>query len=456
MRPAGALLAALALLALPGAAAPDTLDAIARDYVRLALEAGERDPGFVDAYYGPPAWAAAAKARPRTVAALEADARTLLARVEAIAPPAPQRARRASLIGQLRAAATRMAMVGGRRFAFDDEAEGLFGVRPVVAPLASFDPLLARMDALLPGAGPLAERYAAWRRTVIVPRDRIERVTALAIAECRRRTVPHVPLPRGERFTLGLASDKAWSAYNYYLGGYASRIDVNTDRPVTVANTVDYGCHEGYPGHHVYNALIERDLMRGRGWIEYAVYPLYSPQSLIAEGSANHGIDLAFPEGSAAFERERLYPAAGLPPPAARDAEIASLDRRLNPARFAIARDYLDGRIDRARAVALFARYRLVPPAEADGGVRFFDQYRSYVINYGYGRVLVAAAVAPGRTAAARWARFRRILSNPTTPADLVAMAKDRGEGPGRTASPADEPMTGYRPLGRDTARSGR
>ena len=63
------VLTALALLAaLPAAAqAPrrDSLDAIARDYVRLALEAEQRDPGFVDAYYGPPAWAAAWPRSPR-------------------------------------------------------------------------------------------------------------------------------------------------------------------------------------------------------------------------------------------------------------------------------------------------------------------------------------------------------------------------------------------------------
>src|SRR6218665_2322597 len=48
-------------------AAPDSLDAVARDYVRLVLELGERDDGYVDAYYGPPALRAAARANPRTL-----------------------------------------------------------------------------------------------------------------------------------------------------------------------------------------------------------------------------------------------------------------------------------------------------------------------------------------------------------------------------------------------------
>lgn len=423
------LLAVLLMAPVPAQAQRiDRLDGIAQDYVKLALEAEQRDPGFVDAYHGPAAWAAAAKANPRPTARLEADARALLARAEAIAParlrPA-DRERRAVLIGQIRAAATRLAMVGGRKFTFDDEARGLFGVTPVIAPLASFEVLLAKMDALLPGTGPLLGRYTAWRASSVVPVDRIERVTTLAIAECRRRTVRYIPMPAGERFTLGLASDKSWGAYNYYKGDYTSHIDINTDRPVTIAATVDYGCHEGYPGHHVYNVLLERDLLKRRGWIEYSVYPLYSPQSLIAEGSANYGIELAFPGGSESFESTTLRPAAGLAAAGAKDEAIRELSKDLGKSRYAIAREYLDGRIDRARAVALTARYRMIPLAEAEGGVKFMDQYRSYVINYGYGRDLVAAAVeAAGRSRAARWSRFRTILSTPTTPADLVAQAR--------------------------------
>ena len=55
------------LLLLPAAARADSLDAIARDYVRLVLEIGERDSGYVDAYYGPARWRRAAHARPRTL-----------------------------------------------------------------------------------------------------------------------------------------------------------------------------------------------------------------------------------------------------------------------------------------------------------------------------------------------------------------------------------------------------
>ena len=98
-------------------------------------------------------------------------------------------------------------------------------------------------------------------------------------------------------------TDKPWSGYNWYQGGGRSVIQVNTDLPITIDRAIDLAAHEGYPGHHVYNALLEKHLVDGRGWVEFSVYPLFSPQSLIAEGSANYGIDVAFPgEERLAFE----------------------------------------------------------------------------------------------------------------------------------------------------------
>src|SRR4029453_8739114 len=71
--------------------------------------------------------------------------------------------------------------------------------------------------------------------------------------------------------------------------------------------------HGGYPGHHVYNVLLEKTLVKDRGWTEFTVYPLFSPQSLIAEGSANYGIDIAFPgHQRVEYEKATLFPLAGL------------------------------------------------------------------------------------------------------------------------------------------------
>ncbi|HYD38697.1 MAG TPA: hypothetical protein VEA60_13855, partial [Allosphingosinicella sp.] len=395
-------LALLAALLLAGCAsigpARDSLDSIARDYVKLQLAIGEKEEGYVDAYYGPPEWQAQAKLKPQALPELAARAGVLAVRLRSLADnrlEPLERRRRDFLLANLRSASTRLRMMQGEKLAFADEAEGLFGVRPAVKPLAAYDPILARLERLVPGSASLAERVDAFQERFNIPSERLEPVIRAAIAECRRRTLAHVALPASERFTLELVTGKSWGGYNWYKGGSTSLIQVNTDLPVRIGRAVDLGCHEGYPGHHVHNVLLEEKLAGGRGWVEFSLYPLYSPQSFIAEGSANYGIELAFPGGDQlAFETAVLYPLAGLPTAgAARYLELQAAMKDLAGARFTIAADYLDGRISRARAVELTRKYQLVSPARAERSVAFIDQYRSYVINYGLGLDMVRAAV---------------------------------------------------------------
>lgn len=404
----------------------DNLDEIATDYVQMQLEIGEREPGYIDAYYGPAEWQEAAKSAPRSLEQLAREAADLTQRANAVdadaLDPMEQR-RRAFLLAQLKAAETRLRMLRGEKLSFADEAEGLFGIRPELEPLSTYDPVLARIDALLPGSGTLADRVDAFQNRFTIPEDRLKPVFDAAIAECKRRTLQYIALPPGETFTMEFVTDKPWSGYNYYKGDATSLIQINTDLPIRISRAVDLGCHEGYPGHHVYNMLLEQNLAKDRGWIEYTVYPLYSPQSLIAEGSANYGIDLAFPgEQRLNYEVGALYPLAGLPTADA-DKYLALLDamRDLAGARFTIAADYLEGRIDREEAVALAQKYQLMSKARAEQTIDFTETYRSYVINYGLGQDMVRAYVeAAGDTPAARWEAFEKVISEPTLPSDLL------------------------------------
>ncbi len=409
----------------PGASPPatDGLDAIAADYVALILEIGEHEPGYVDAYYGPPEWAQAAKDNLRPVPELIAASHGLTARLNAITPAGlepDRRQRRAYLLAHVSAAEARLRMLSGEKMGFADEAFALFGVRPELAPLSSFDPVLARIAALVPGEGALADRVAAFRGTFAIPKDRLDVVMRAAIAECRARTVRRIPLPANERFTLEFVTDKAWSGYNYYKGDANSLIQINTDLPIFIDRAVDLGCHEGYPGHHVYNLLLERTFVRERGWVEMSVYPLYSPMSFIAEGSANYGIDLAFPGAErGAFEREVLYPLAGLDPAqAAVQGELLTLTRALGRAEYTIADDYLSGRADRETTLDRLQTYGLTSRERATQRLAFIDTYRSYIINYGLGRDTVQAWVE--RQGPDHWAGMATLLSSQTLPVDLM------------------------------------
>jgi len=71
--------------------------------------------------------------------------------------------------------------------------------------------------------------------------------------------------------------------------------------------------------------------------------------------------------------------------------------------------------------VRLTQKYQLMGADRARQSVAFTKQYRSYVINYGLGRDMVAAAVeSAGPDEASRWKRMEEIISEPTLPSDLI------------------------------------
>ena len=260
----------------------------------------------------------------------------------------------------------------------------------------------------------------------MIPRDKVDAVFKAAIQGCRERTLrARAAAGVGDASRSSTSPNKSWSGYNWYQGNFRSLIQVNTDLPIYIDRAVDLACHEGYPGHHVYNALLEKHLVRDRGWIEFSVYPLFSPQSLIAEGTANYGIEVAFPGPERiAFERSVLFPAAGLDAAQGRGVlPRAGLVDQLAYAGNEAARRYLNGEIDRAAAAAWLERYALMPKERAEQRVRFFDQYRSYVINYNLGKDLVRRFVesAAGADAsdARRWEEFEKLLSSPRLPSTL-------------------------------------
>ncbi len=406
---------------------PSALDAVARRYVFLVLELGHHDPNYVDAYYGPDSLRAAAAAESLSVAQVRASAESLIAVLGDSVPAYPDslvRMRHRYLRTQLGSMAARARLVGGEHFSFDEEAKALYDVDPPHYPGAHFDSLLTRLDSLLPGPGPVADRVQQFRKKVLIPKARVDTVFKAALAACRSRTLAHMTLPEGERFDLEYVTGKSWGGYNWYKGGFHSLIQVNVDLPIALDRAIDLACHEGYPGHHVYNASLERALVRGRGWVELSVYPLFSPQSLIAEGSANYGIQMAFPGAEqAAFERDSLFPLVGLDPALAeRNAAIRRAVDGLDYARNEAARRYLNGELDAAGAAAVMQRYLLMSAETAKKSVQFIDIYRTYVINYNLGQDLVAAWVERqgGDDPAKRWQAFEGLLASPRLPGDLV------------------------------------
>ena len=424
------------------------MNSLAEQYVRLVLAVGQHDADYVDAYYGPAAWRTEAEAAKLPLPEIALRAATL---AQALAAAKPRtradeltQLRHQYIARQLESLRARVAMLSGTKLRFDEESKALYDAVAPTHTEAEFAKVLAQLEKKLPGRGPLVDRYDGFRTRYVIPRDRLDATFKAAIDGCRTRTLQHIQLPAGESFRVEYVTGKSWSGYNWYQGSYRSLIQVNTDLPIYIDRAIDLACHEGYPGHHVYNVLLEKNLLRDRGWVEFSVYPLFSPQSLIAEGTANYGIDVTFPRAERIdFERRRLFPAAGLDAAGAAEYyEVVALVDQLSYAGNEAARRYLNGEIDAKAAVDWLETYGLYARPRAEQRVRFIDQYRSYVINYNLGKDMVAAYIeSRGESGDRRWAEFARLISSPRLPSALALNPKAQSPKP-RAQSPKPQNET--------------
>jgi hypothetical protein len=422
----------MAASALANAAPATTIDALSRNYIHLSLAMTPHDSNFVDAYYGPARFQEDVLKSPLTLEQIKTQAQALKADLNAQEKPganAIEGLRIEYLKKQTDAMLARIDMLQGRTMRFDDESAVLYNAVAPHYDRNHFDAIIKQIDTLLPGPGTTVERVNAFRSQFVIPRDKLLPVFETAIQECRKQTLKHISLPEGENFKLEFVTGKVWSGYNWYKGNFQSLIQINVELPIYIERAIDIGCHEGYPGHHTYNALIEKNLVNDRKWLEYSVYPLYSPQSLIAEGSANYGVEMAFPDAlKRSFQRDVLYPMAGIDPALFDKYDaLLKLTAQLSYAGNEAARDYIDGKMTGQQAMDWLINVELYPIEKAPQRIKFFDANRSYVINYNVGKDLVKNYVeyqsrdakTESEKLELRWQKFQQLLSTPMLPGDL-------------------------------------
>jgi len=409
------------------------MNLVAEDYVKLVLEVGQYLPGYVDAYYGPAEWKPDKKNKrkvdPALIAELNKKSDNLLNQLEQLGElnaTELETLRYRFLYKQLLSIKGIIAIISGVEFPFDTEAKILYDAEPPVYSKEHFQNIINKLDKLLPGKGGIYDRYVKFRNKFKIPPDKLDAVFSAAIGECRKRTLERIKLPDNENFKVEYVQDQPWGAYNWYKGNSFSVIQVNTDLPAYIESAVGLASHEGYPGHHVFNSLLEKALTKEKGWVEFSVYPLFSPHSLLAEGTANYGVNMIFPGNSRLkFEKEVLFPIAGLDSSLANQYyNIRELTKELGYAGNEAARNYLDGNWNPEETENFLVDYTLCSKERAEKKIDFYDKYRSYVINYNYGQNLIEKYIKknggtddnPDR----KWELFEKLLSTPQTPSGLI------------------------------------
>ncbi len=387
---------------------------LAETYVRLAHGIGAHSEGFIDGYGGPEEWADAVL---RPLPELNAQADSLADLVAA--EPDADRAR--FLKVQLRAMQTMLRLLGGENLPYADEVRGLYDISPLRTPESTFEAAHAALHSALPGSGSLTGRLDALRNRVAVQRADVLKVAAPILHELRQRTATLLPLPEGEDFSIGLVQDKPWGGYNWPLGNFHSRIDINVDLPVSLTGLPDLLAHEGYPGHHTEHALKELHLSRKLGWQEHSIQLLGAPECVVSEGVAMNALQAVMTRDEVdAWLTGELSALAGVD--AGDVSAMLAAGRAMDglegvPGNAAILL-HEEGRTE-AELLDYFQTYALSTPDRARQSLKFISNpsFRAYIFTYSVGGELVRRAMEAGD----RQEVFRRLLTRPVTPGELSA-----------------------------------
>jgi hypothetical protein len=308
--------------------------------------------------------------------------------------------------------------LGGEDIPYADEVEICYGVRPEPEPDDVFAAAHRALDEVLPGPGPVAERYVTWREAQAVPVDKLDAAIHSIAEDFRERTDRLFGLPDGEHIDFDLVNDQPWSGFNYYLGDLHSRVAINTDLPVLSTSLGHLVAHEAYPGHHTEHTRKEVGLVRRHHHLEETIFLVGTPQCLLAEGLADLGIEVLLGDdrrGAADVVAGHFRP-LGIPYDVEVVAEVASAGDALNAVRGNAAwMLHQDGRpVD--ECVDYLMRWALLPRERAEKAMQFLTDptWRSYISCYVEGLPLCRRFVAGDPT------RFERLITEPLVPADLT------------------------------------
>ncbi len=372
---------------------------------------------MVDAYYGPPELAARVAADPiRPPAELEARARRLRSDLEG--HDDLDSGRRHFLAAQVEGLRTTAARLAGQPIGYVDEVESCYGVRPQMTPEDSFAAAHRRLDEVLPGSGPLAERYVGWREAQAVPPDKLRLAVASLAEDLRARTKVLWGLPEDEHVDFDLVTNQPWAGFNYYQGALRSRVVINVDLPVLSTGLGHLVAHEAYPGHHTEHCRKEVGLVRRRRHLEETIFLVGTPQCLLAEGLADLGLEIVAGSRPEPVVAGHLRP-LGIAYDADLVAQLSQAGEALGRVRGNAALLLHEKGADVGTVVDYLARWSLLSRPRAEKAVQFLTDptWRAYIHCYIEGVALCRRFVAGDP------ARFARLISEQLTPAAVAAAA---------------------------------
>jgi hypothetical protein len=385
------------------------------EYVRLGLRFDRLESGFVDAYTGDLRVRAEVDNEPApTPGVLRDQARELVRELDSAGLPAD---RTDFLRGQLTGLECTARKLSGESVGFADEVRSYFQVDAVLGDPAVYAAAHQELDALLPGNGSLAQRYATHRQREECPPDRLEAAVHALSSALRDRARGLYGLPELETVRYEVVTDKPWSGFNYYEGDYRSRVAINADLPHRLSQLPHLVAHESYPGHHTEHCRKELGLVERADRVEHTVFLVNTPECLMAEGLADLGVQASIGQGWGPWAAEILAD-LGLRFDGDLAERLAAASAPLNRVRQDAAVMLHDRGAGTDEVVAYLQRWSLVSAERAAQQIRFLTHplWRAYTSTYVEGFDLLSRwlAARPAEQPVAE--RFLRLLDEPLTP----------------------------------------
>jgi hypothetical protein len=386
------------------------------EYLKLGLRFNRVVDGFVDAYTGDPELRRAVDDEP-TPAPVELSRRAAELSA-AVADTDMDVDRAAFLTAHLDALAVAGRRLGGEPMSFIDEVQSYFQVRISEVDTDVYAAAHENISQVLGGFGPLDQRLAAFRAAETCPPELVETVVRTVAAALRARVAEQTGLAGlPEHIDFEIARNVSWSGFNYYLGGFRSRVAVNADIGHRMSQFGVLVAHECYPGHHTEHCRKEDLLVDRGGQAEHTIFLVNTPQCLMAEGLGDLALTAAVGTGWGRWLAEVLDGIGPrFDPDAVEALELAS--RPLNTVRQNAAIMLHDRGADADDVLAYQRRWSLASEEQARQRMRFMTDplWRAYTSTYVEGDRLLRPwleARTPGTSALDR---FQRLLDEPLTP----------------------------------------
>jgi hypothetical protein len=394
-----------------------------RDYLTLGLRFDRIEEGYVDSFTGDPALrSAVADEPPPEPTELARQANRLLAELPAVPRDTSFTDQRADFIAaHLRALSCAARKFAGEPVGFVDEVEAYFDVRINRGDEDRYRAAHARIDEVLGGSGPLAERMAAHRSADEIPPQRLEECMHAFSSALHDKVRATYPLPDTEAIVYEVVTDKPWSGFNYYEGNYRSTVAVNADLKQQMANLPRLVAHESYPGHHTEHCRKEAGLVAGQDQQEQTIFLVNTPQCLMAEGLADLALYAAVGPGWGSWAAE-IYADLGLRFDGERAEVLADAGLLLADVRQDAALMLHDEHRDVDDVVAFLQRWLLVDDTRARQALRFLSSplWRAYTSTYVEGYRLLRSWLDDRPAGVGLTERFGRLLDEPLIPSSLT------------------------------------